>query len=68
MDELGKKLIEAINKSFEIKIPLTEETTKAMASVVSEFTDEIIDGTDYGYCPDCDQRMPDEPMRDESRD
>lgn len=57
MDKLGQELIEAINKVFGTKIPITEENAKT----VSQLFGDIAQESDYGYCPDCDERMPDPP-------
>ena len=64
MNKLGEQLIKTITVVFEVVIPLTEENAKKIADAVID----VIERNDYGYCPDCEQRIPDEPMRDESRD
>lgn len=63
----GRDLIFDVNAKFNVSIPVTEETTKTMF--------DLVDGTEFGYCPDCDKPDCDncderrgEPMRDESRD
>ena len=68
LDTLGRDLIFDINDKFKTDIQLTKETTENMRAIVSEHEDMIMEDSEYGYCPDCDQKMPDEPMRDESRD
>lgn len=63
MDEFGKALIEAVNKMFHVDIEVTEENASNMDSLFSN----LASAAGFGYCPDCD-KIPDEPMRDESRD
>jgi len=72
MDEMGEEIIKAINKRFGTMIEINEDNCKWFGNLIEKIAmdhiDEIVEGTEYGYCPDCDERMPDEPMRDESRD
>jgi len=46
----------------------SERSYKIIESIIEDHIDKFLEGSDYGYCPDCDQKMPDEPLRDESRD
>lgn len=64
MSEFGKKLIEALNERFGCKIENTRENQSDVDSLFSDLASDH----GFGWCDDCDERMPDEPMRDESRD
>jgi len=64
IDPLGRDLIFDINKQLNTNILITEKTTNAMRAIISEYEDEIMEGGDYGHCPDCDQRRG-EPIRNE---
>lgn len=58
----GNATIYSFNSLREIKIICKDlETFKEILALL-----EAIE--DYGYCPDCEERIPDEPLRDESRD
>lgn len=62
--EFGKKLIEAVNQEFGTNIENTEENQSTIDSIFSDLAGDY----GWGWCDDCEERMPDEPMRDESRD
>ncbi len=64
MDKLGKYLLNWINVIFDAKIPVTDETTKSMAKIFNE----TAQAEDLGYCPDCDERRPCEPICNEGHD
>lgn len=67
IDALGRDFIFDINAEFNTSIPVTEKTTKAMRAIIGENEDAIMEGGDYGYCPDCDERRG-EPMHNEGYD
>ena len=64
MNTFGKLLIEVINKKFKVDIPNTEENQSDIDSIFSNLASDA----GWGWCDDCDERMSDEPRRDESRD
>ncbi|MBA7486581.1 hypothetical protein ES707_22142 [subsurface metagenome] len=53
IDEMGKTIIEDINESFKVKIPLNEQTSKEMGELV----DIIVTEHAYGLCDNCDRRI-----------
>jgi len=61
MDSLGKEIIKEVVRVFKVEIELNQENCEKMAELVNE----IILDADYGYCPDCDERMSDEPSVNE---
>lgn len=58
MDSMGVALIEMLNKNFNTTIPVDAETAKKMADIVAT----VVKSWDYGYCPDCGERVG-EPLR-----
>jgi len=65
MEKLGEKIIKALNKEFSLSIKIDKETISKMEAIISDFESEIMEGGNYGYCPDCDERRPDEPSYNE---
>lgn len=66
-DDVTKSISEYIEEA-DVSRELCGTILEIVNKYVNKNLSEITDGTDYNYCPDCDERMPDEPLRDESRD
>lgn len=68
MKKFWRFIIEELNKVFGCEIEVNEENVKKVKSIIENFVgdniDEFVDGSDYGYCPDCDERRG-EPMINE---
>ena len=64
MDEFGKTLIEAINKTFHTNIEVTEENTSNMDNLFSD----LASSAGFGFCQDCDERRSDGSRHNEGYD
>ena len=58
--KIGKAIIEALNKELGTTIEVTNDNCKkaldVVDGIVGDESDYFMEGGDYGYCPDCDQR------------
>jgi len=68
INALGRDFIIALNNEFQMSIPITEETTKAVAEIVDDNIDSIMDAHDLHDCDSCDERRSDEPRYNEGYD
>ena len=62
--KLGRAIIEALKKAFGLEL----EASELNCQILEDLFETIAREFDWNYCPDCDERIPDEPLRNEGYD
>lgn len=70
--KLWENIIKAIEKEFGVSFPSGQKEAERLSTIIWDKMDKILEGSEYGYCPDCDERCNNcedrEPMRNEGYD